>query len=207
MNIDDFYNDINSLLDFYKDNFGESDIFLKYWIEARKYSEEEFQFLYFLVETRQQNVLSENLMKAEEFNDSKLLFNEESEALYAIKESLKAYANIESYPFQNVDQEYLVAGSRNSLLIVAEKWAIDNGFMSSEGKWQKNNNSLATFLQILVDRKIIRSKKRKEIDHYFSKRYNQGELLGDQFKISKIRSAKKHDQFESLLKSLEFPED
>jgi len=201
MNIEDFDKDLDKLSQFYLTHIQSDRLFyermdyLKKWLAVRKYNDAEKKFLIFNLKLRIAIKIGKDAIIYENHEDLQDYLPENEwdhpDDTYSIIELMndlnKRFNKGEKLKlFKSIDKNILINTIRKSYLDKAESWAINNNFISHNGKWVSGGGRLGTFLNILVEQKII-IENRKRIDEYFSTRYSCDQVGNDLMKPSKSK--------------------
>jgi len=151
---------------------------LKEYIELKKFTPQQVDFLIGLIRSRSKSALDPYALPglrqgvSDEGSDLQLM---------QLVRDLTQFANDPDFLYE-IDLNFIRIPTQFE---AAERWAKQAGFVNGERKWIMPKGRLGTFIQILIEKRIIYGPKKglkvKQIDNYFADRY-QSEGLDDLIK-------------------------
>jgi len=164
------------------------------YIELKKFTPQQVDLIIGLIRSRSRSALDPSALPS--LTQGITAGGTDSQLMQLVRD-LKQFANDPDFHYE-IDLRYIRTPGQFEK---AEKWATEGGFINGERKWVKSKGRLGTFIQILIEKRIIYGPKKdlkvKEIDRYFTDRY-QVNGLDD---LIKPKFAKLHrDEFLDLIK-------
>lgn len=209
MTISDYQSDVKYLLERFQLGNEDRSIFLNNYLTIKKYTNEELLLLISLAEEQIQALQLEafianrnrteneiNDSPEEDRNDRPDKWRHHWEVVDSIAQRLEVPPN----PFPPISPGYLEAPERVKIFEIAELNMVRHNYFNRNGSWNefRHIQDLVTFLNLLVQAKVLKHTTEKDMDHYFSTRYKI-ESIGDRMKLNKFTTHKKFMPFKFIL--------